>query len=269
MAKALSRKFHKYLEKARNPFGKKTVEFEKPFEETVRERTEGIFVKRILLTTDELTVGYMELEQDIFFHKIPKDEHIKLVKDAIEFGRETAYKVIEEFKTKDPTAIAKKLGVAVKLSPTEKFLGKTIVYSEYFPKSRKITIYEGSLSLKALLIPLHGLESNLRKEDLLVTHLSHELFHAIAERRRPFRKKYQVTTFKFGPIRINAGIRALDEIAANSFAKNLANTDYSPRLLDYFLTKEPSQYMAKIKRLSRELKSNHRKKGRRRIRFKE
>lgn len=217
----------------------------------------------MLLTIDEITVGYLELEQDILFHKIPDNERVELIREAIEFGRQSAHDTIEKFSTRDPFTIANNLNVEIKLDPNTKTFGKTLVYSECLTKDRKIIIYEGSLSHKAELVSIYGLDKEFPNDDLKAVHAAHELFHNIVEwGKGSIKDKHKIVTLKLGPIQTRSPIRALDEIAADNFVKVLLNMKYSPRLLDYFATENPSLYIEKIQRLSKELVAHGRKRTR-------
>lgn len=210
-------------------------------------------VRDILLSLDDFAVAYLELEQDILFHRIPEEMRVSLVEHAMEKGQETAKQIQKEFSSKDVSLILEKLNIQVQCDPAVRSVGGYPIYSECMPKKRIIILYEGSIQWKARLIQIYGLVGVLQNEDVRAACLAHELCHCILETRGDLpRVTHEVRGFKVGHFRTRSRIYiwSLDEIAADVFAKTLLDLRISPKLLDYLLTENPSQYLHKMASLS-------------------
>lgn len=238
-------KVRKILETLRITPAKKTKEQNIDRVEQIIEKTKSIPIKKLLLEIDEITIGYVDLKQSIFFNKIPQDMRLKFVKKALSHGYQIANEVLNEFPNKDPIEIAKKMKAETVFISNAYVLGKQIIFSEYDLKKSTIYVYEGSILYKYKLARLHQLGDIFPMETLISIHVAHELYHHITTT-RAIKNEYLVDNFKVGPIHLKVDIRELYDVAADSFARNLLRLKYCPRVLDYFLTENPQYFYEAI-----------------------
>lgn len=192
-------------------------------------------VERLLKKVeDENRVAYEILKEDLSFPKIPLDIHEELINYALDVGEETANSMLEEFGISNPFTICDRLKLKVVIDTSSIEKGRFIFFSKYQPSPPKIIIYQEAINILQALIEKHNIRSKFFFPDLLSIQVAHELFHHLEKTRVGIvARRLRVYTFKFGPIKISSKVKALSEIAAHTFSKNLLGLPFHPRLFDY------------------------------------
>ena len=168
--------------------------------------------------------------------KFTPSQRLEWTRKAIECGEFYADRMISEYGTDDPEAIARKLGLEV-YYPQYPEKTDRVLFAE-FVKPNRINIFMDAVRRAERLLQKRAVRNILT--DRLNTAkviLSHEIFHHVEEkyRREIFTMTEKVRLWTLGPLHNDSGIFALGEIAAMSFAQKLNNLPYSPYILDVFL----------------------------------
>ncbi|MCS7115753.1 MAG: hypothetical protein RMJ15_10925 [Nitrososphaerota archaeon] len=190
-------------------------------------------LKDALENVDDFTAGYLELTRDPLFHKIPANLRGDIIKTAINIGRETAAKIVEETKTVDPWRIVEFLGLDVNVICQENVTAGLLIRSEYvYPKT--IRIYNQSIEQLKKVVHSFALEDFFSDKAILNLHVAHEIFHYLEKTLiGVLSEQYPIEHFRLGPLRFKIRVRAISEIAAHTFAKTLTGVKILPSVLDY------------------------------------
>jgi hypothetical protein len=172
---------------------------------------------------DKYELGLWELQNDILFHKIPKESHSSLIDLAWENGIIAAKDQILKLHTSDPVVIAEALGINI-IHIEDNFGGCDYkIFSEYYSNEKKIVLYKNTI-IKEL--SKSHYTQQLDYIDGCKFFIAHELYHHLECHFIGLTsKKHKITTFEFWPIKLTSGIKALCEIGAHSFTKILMNME--------------------------------------------
>ena len=172
---------------------------------------------------DKHTLGLWELCHDTLFDQIPPHEHLPLIDWAWQCGKNAAMLYQRRYANLSPRQIAAER--AIKITETAVCAeGVGTIFSEYYSGSKEIILYHETIrnahstvpEKYRLLFPDYAL--------LMQLFIAHELYHDYECREFGLTsKKKQITTHKIWRFKIQSGIRALSEIAAHSFCRNLLN----------------------------------------------
>ena len=207
-------------------------------------------MRKAIKSVDDLKAGYLQLMEDFMFERIPRDVRLGLVNLSLSIGSEAAQKIAQEAKADDPLLIARQLGVEVNWTSRDNLMGTLLVRSEYYPPA-SIRIYEKSITQLKTAVEKLELEDLFPPQKMDTLHIAHELFHHIEKTRiGVLSEAYPVETLRWGPIRLKSQIRALSEIGAGTFSKNLVGAKVSPKLLDYLISADKARELPyKLKEL--------------------
>lgn len=208
-------------------------------------------LRMLLESIDDFTAGYLELTRDFFFDKIPLNLRGKIVEIAINVGRETAAKIVEETGTANPWRIAEYLGLDISVVSQENVIGNLLIRSEYVhPKT--IRIYKQSIEQLKKAISRLGLEELFPSESMFNLHIAHEIFHHLEKTRIGIlSEQYSVERFRLGPLRLKIRVGAVSEIAAHTFARTLTNVKVLPSVLDYVVANGVDSLLTKLAEIKR------------------
>lgn len=154
------------------------------------------------------------LEQDPEYKKIPPQEVEAVFERAWQTGVAAAEKLLEsEPAPVDFFQIARENGITVISESKDNVAGNTRYYSEFYPKEKKIYMYNGSIRLWCA-------ANRLSLENGRMLILSHEFFHFLESEELGWTsKQHEVYMIKIGNVTIGkTGCPSLSEIAANAFA---------------------------------------------------
>ena len=210
-------------------------------------------MRKAIESVDDFKAGYLQLMEDYMFHKIPREMRDKLVNVGSNIGSENAQNVVLETKSRDPSFIAKQLGAEIYRTSEDNSVGTLLICSEYYPVT--IRIYEKSITQLKTSVERLQLQDLFPPEKIEPFHIAHELFHHLEKTRiGVLCEQYPVETQHFGPIRLKSRIRALSEIGAHAFSKNLLEAKISPKILHYLLsTEKTEEFLSALKKLETQI----------------
>ncbi|HBE76498.1 MAG TPA: hypothetical protein DDW65_01760 [Firmicutes bacterium] len=171
-------------------------------------------------------LGLFELQNDPLFSKIPSANYHQLIDKAWSIGRNTADKYYQQYGTRFPEELVKKLGLVL----TEKKQGFVApqyrICSEYYSNLRQIILYQDTITGELEKLQAKGFIKYKDYTEFRSLFIAHEIFHHIECHDIGLTSKLdKLTVFRLGPWRITSGIRALSEIGAHGFTKALLNLD--------------------------------------------
>jgi hypothetical protein len=67
--------------------------------------------KKAVNESNRISLAFMELAEDKTFQKLPEDQKMSLVKEALSIGDEVASWTVAEYGMRDPRKIAAKMGI--------------------------------------------------------------------------------------------------------------------------------------------------------------
>ena len=135
---------------------------------------------------NRIALAYMELARDKNFKKMDEDDRLKLIREVLAIGDETAGWVATEYGNNDPRKIAVKMGLRV--FGEEK---ASLSRSEYRRDRKEIAV-----SRKFHERLMREVESSELSENLLKFVVAHELFHHLeAERIGEVYKRYRFKAY--------------------------------------------------------------------------
>ncbi|MGC6768185.1 hypothetical protein ACYSNR_14080 [Enterococcus sp. LJL128] len=172
-------------------------------------------------------LGYLELKQDLLFHKIPDEKVPYYVREALEIGR----KLGQEFKGKSPEELLADRNIAVKTDEGDGSFFK-VTFRAQFEADRKgnhqVLIYDQSIRALA---EANQLEMEAMKNIVLM----HEFFHYLEYGHGLMvpDQLENIESFQFLGLSRKAKVQRTSEIAANSFTKEALDLPFLPSCYDY------------------------------------
>lgn len=190
-----------------------------------------------LLTIDDVAWGLYAFSRELLKKHISHEEMIDMTQKAIACGKEYAKRMIKEIGSNDAIIMAKELGIKVE-SCDEERIGNRVLFAHYTKPSEikimKEPIIKAMNELsneKTILVEL------FQQNSIINTILGHEIFHVVEDKfeREIYTRVEKIVLWNFLGLKNYSTIRALSEIAAMSFTKELNAITYSPFLLDILL----------------------------------
>lgn len=211
--------------------------------------------ENILRLASDRVLGFMELKQDLIFHKIPRESYENYIDGALQGGDEAAREVSRvanpggEGKAPTRTApstplsnddlctLAALLQARVLFIEKPNVLAGVVTRAEYSSGDGTITVFRQSIAQVKACLDRAWPELGWTEEGVATIHLAHELFHHLeASRIGLTNEKFpKVLTFRLGFWKTFASIRRLREIAAHKFTKELLKLPFLPNLIDYLI----------------------------------
>lgn len=172
-------------------------------------------------------LAYLELKQDMLFHKIPSDDIWNYLGKSLKIGENFASKL----NSKDIFDLFEESGIKIKEEKHDGVFYKVQMRAQ-FESDRKgnnlVYLYEKSIAQLA--------EANKRSlKEMKRIILAHEYFHYLEEKseKHVYDQFEPIESAKILGFSRKAHIRRTSEIAANAFAKRLLNLKYLPSYYDY------------------------------------
>lgn len=182
-------------------------------------------------------LAYLELKQDMLFHKIPVEDIWNYLEKSLEIGKS----FVSQLKSKDIFELYAESDIRIKEEKHDGVFYKVQMRAQ-FESDRKgnnlVYLYEKSIAQLA--------EANkLGLKEMKRIILAHEYFHYLEERSEShvYDQFKPIESAKILVFSQKAHIRRTSEIAANAFAKHLLKLSHLPSFYDY-------QYLLKINQLS-------------------
>ncbi|EPI01532.1 MULTISPECIES: hypothetical protein [unclassified Enterococcus] len=177
--------------------------------------------------TDQF-LAYLELKQDMFFHKIPKEKILSYIEESLKIGESTAAKQTE---TKIDELYRQKK-IIIKREPHDGRFFKVQLRAQFEEnKKGSPVVYLYQESVKELSEANHF---GLAKMNEVI--LAHEFFHFLENESNRYVSEILPSVVRltlFSHTR-KAAIQRTSEIAANAFAKKLLKLEYLPNYFDYY-----------------------------------
>lgn len=182
---------------------------------------------------DAARLGLALLREDPCAGRIPADRQPGYVQAALDDGRALARAARARWGAQ-AGAVAAGCAVAVCDHETEAGWGSTWVFADYRPAPPTVSLYLPRI--RALDARLHdsGWAARLGLGPSRDIFLAHELYHHLDAARGAGQlgRRHRVTLWHLGPLRWDAGLASLAEIAAGAFAAELLGLGFHPRLLE-------------------------------------
>lgn len=189
-----------------------------------------------LMGIDDVSWGLYAFSRDQLKRRITEGEKIQMIHRAIACGKDYAKLIQCEVGTNDPHRIAKKFNIQI-IQKSEEITGSQILFALFTPPSQ-IQIMNEPINRAVQLVPKEKaiLIELFQQNSIINTILGHEIFHFLEQREEKiYTQTEKVVLWRFLGYRYNSTIRALSEIGAMAFTKELNGLCYSPFLLDVLL----------------------------------
>lgn len=190
-----------------------------------------------LLQVDDESWGLYAFSRDILKERISADKKSEMIEKSISCGKEYAQRIIREFGSNDVNFIAEKLKLKVAFQDSV-MTGKTILFGNYTPPD-EIVIMTEPVSKAVQLIPEEEsvLIEYFPKNSIINIILGHEIFHYLEDKfeQEIYTRTEKILLWSFLGFKNYSTVRALGEIAAMAFTKELNGLKYSPFILDILL----------------------------------
>lgn len=186
--------------------------------------------------TDEF-LAFLELKQDMLYHKIPQERIPYYVNEPLKMGKKYA----QEMPTKNVKQLYETAGIQIKEEAHDGVFFKVEMRAQ-FESDKKgnhlVYLYQASVDKLSK-------ANNLSPEKMKNIVLAHEYFHYLEESTKQHVSEMMdsIETLKVAGLIRTAKIRRASEIAANAFAKEVVGLNHLPSYFDY-------QYLFKEKKMS-------------------
>ncbi|MFS1030247.1 hypothetical protein ACFC89_16600 [Enterococcus casseliflavus] len=184
-------------------------------------------------------LAYLELKQDMFYHKIPLEDIWNYLEKSLSIGNDYALKL----NSNDIFNLYAESDIKIKEEKHDGVFYKVQMRAQ-FESDRKnnnsVYLYEKSIEQLA---KVNKLNLNEMKQIIL----AHEYFHYLeeSESKHVYNQFVKIESAKILGFSQKVHIRRTSEIAANSFTKKLLNLDYLPSYYDYKYLLETNQLSMK------------------------
>lgn len=198
-----------------------------------------------LLEIDDKTWGLYVFSRDILKNRIPDEKKIEMITKAMECGKHYAQKVMKECNSNDIRQIGEKLGLKIEYQDSL-LTGKRILFASYTPPDEIVIMKEPvKRAVKHLAEENSNLIELFSENSIMDIILGHELFHFVEDKfeEEIYTKTEKILLWKFLGFKNNSTIRALGELGAMAFTKEINGNKFNPFILDvllYFSYDSPS-----------------------------
>jgi len=190
-----------------------------------------------LLQVDDEAWGLYAFSRDILKGRIPEDKKTEMIRNAIACGKEYAQRIIREYGTSDVNIIAEKLKLKIVFQDAE-MTGKRILFASYTPPDEIGIMTEPVDKAIQLILKYKSVYIDyFQKDSIINTMLGHEIFHCVEDQfeQEIYTRTEKILLWNFLGFKNNSTVRALGEIGAMAFTKELNGLKYSPFILDILL----------------------------------
>jgi hypothetical protein len=190
-----------------------------------------------LLQVDDEAWGLYAFSRDILKERIPEDKKLEMIRKAMSCGREYAQRVIHEYGSADANSLAEKLKLNI-VFQDEMMTGKRILFASYTPPDEIGIMTEPvDKAVQLILKEESVLIEYFQKDSIMNTILGHEIFHCVEDQfqQEIYTRTEKILLWNFLGFKNYSTLRALGEIGAMAFTKELNGLNYSPFILDILL----------------------------------
>jgi len=190
-----------------------------------------------LLQVDDESWGLYAFSRDILKERISADKKLEMIKKAMDCGREYAQRMMRECGSSEVHTIAEKLKLKIVLQD-EMITGKRILFACYTPPDEiEIMTEPVHKAVQLILKDESKLIEYFEKNSIMNIILGHEIFHYIEDQfeQKIYTRTEKILLWNLLGFKNCSTIRALGEIGAMAFTKELNGLKYSPFILDILL----------------------------------
>ena len=190
-----------------------------------------------LLQVDDEAWGLYAFSRDILKERIPADKKLEMIRKAMSCGREYAQLMIRECGSSDVHTIAEKLKLKI-VYQDAMMTGKRILFASYTPPDEIGIMTEPVNKATELILKDESvLIDYFQKHSIMNTILGHEIFHCVEDQfeQEIYTRTEKILLWNFFGFKNHSTLRALGEIGAMAFTKELNGLKYSPFILDILL----------------------------------
>lgn len=190
-----------------------------------------------LLQVEDEAWGLYAFSRDILKDRIPADNRSEMIIKAMSCGREYAQRLLREYGTSDVNTIVERLKLKI-VYQDAMMTGKRILFASYTPPGEIGIMTEPvGKAVQQILKDESSLFEYFQKERIMNTILGHEIFHYIEDQfeQEIYTRTEKILLWKLLGFKNYSTVRALGEIAAMAFTKELNGLQYSPFILDILL----------------------------------
>lgn len=190
-----------------------------------------------LLQIDDEAWGLYSLSRDILKDRIPADKKLEMIRRAMSCGKEYAQRMIREYGSSDVNIIAEKLKLNIVFQDAM-LTGKRILFACYTPPDEIGIMTEPVNRASELILKDESvLIDYFQKYSIMNTILGHEIFHYVEDQfeQEIYTRTEKILLWNFFGFKNYSTLRALGEIGAMAFTKELNGLKYSPFILDILL----------------------------------
>lgn len=196
------------------------------------------------------------LEMDSTGKRIPRQDRPGLISTVLKTGRDWATALRDQYPGKDIESVAQKMGVQVEISDQGIEVGNMLIRAEYYAQPPRVVIFRKSITALQDLMEQVGLPTLFAPDLAIPLHVLHELFHHVERLRQDFlAKRYLVTTFRLGPLRLRSEVRVLGEMGAHAFAQSWLNLDWYPFVIDQINRLTAGEAISPTEQLNQHMKN--------------
>lgn len=190
-----------------------------------------------LLRVDDETWGWYAFSRDILNQRIGPEQKTEMIAGAVSCGKQYARRISEEYGCTDVRLLAEELKLKIEFQDVS-MTGKRILFACYTPPDKvKMMVEPVRKAARLVSGEASGLIELFRQDDIMNTILGHEIFHFVEDRSEPeiYTRTEKVLLWNFLGLKHCSTIRALSEIGAMAFTRELNKLNYSPFILDFLL----------------------------------
>jgi hypothetical protein len=190
-----------------------------------------------LLQVEDEAFGLYAFSRDILKERIPADKKLEMIRKAMSCGREYAQRIIREYGSSEVKTIAEKLKLKIVFQDAL-MTGKRILFASYTPPDEIGIMTEPvDKAVQLILKDESVLVEYFEKDSIMNTILGHEIFHYVEDQfeQEIYTRTEKILLWKLLGFKNYSTVRALGEIAAMAFTKELNGLKYSPFILDILL----------------------------------
>lgn len=190
-----------------------------------------------LMQVDDESFGMYAFSRDLLRDRIPADKKSEMINKAIACGKAYARRMISEYSSNDASIIARHLNLKI-VSQDAKLTGNRILFACYTPPNEIEIMSEPVSKAIGLITKKESILIELfYKDSIMDTILGHEIFHYLEDQfeHEIYTRTEKILLWSFLGFKNYSTIRALGEIGAMAFTKELNGLTYSPFILDVLL----------------------------------
>lgn len=193
------------------------------------------------MVPSDSTLAMAELFGDLIFGKIPSEQYRYYINASLDAGKKAA----AQYAGNTMQQLYQQFGVTFEMQEKAPRYGGINLRAKTVTENGNTTVYVYRDSIQNLVknSAWEG-EKSLDFDTALNTHLYHELFHVLEEKKHAYVSDLLdcVTTWKFFSFSGHSHVIRCSEIAAHSFAKEMLGLPWLPNFYDYIYLKNKNQW---------------------------